>query len=359
MFRQIFESDVLPYRTPDEWAGIPSGIGLGSLYNPYLVTPPRIYAEDIDRTDGMFSTTENGEPVIVVVGWTHMIYWPGWNRHYWKFHGTTGAFISRGDNPASYFDYACYQSTDGSVWRVRITGTFVQIDPHTLEAMAGTERSASEFGAVEVNIPIVDRTNNLMVSHSNLNTSARSICVHNWTTGELIRTISVSGNAINILPEDDHRCYVIHDSGIMNLVDYVSGDVLSTLKTPIALTGDVQYSYELSTRRLLAFEKVADAEDGAGLSVIKGYYPIAIPVALTKPIPLSAIRSGRKTKFICRAIGDVGEPLSGGKITATLDSSIATLSTPSAYPGGDGYAVFTVTGQAEGTAEITTEMTVE
>src|SRR5574340_1684437 len=47
MFRQTYLSDAIPYRKPEDWAGIPNGIGLQSLYNGYLITPPRLYAEEL------------------------------------------------------------------------------------------------------------------------------------------------------------------------------------------------------------------------------------------------------------------------------------------------------------------------
>ena len=47
MFRQIFESSVLEYRQPPD--------GYSPVYNGYLLTPPRIYFEEIALVHGMFT----------------------------------------------------------------------------------------------------------------------------------------------------------------------------------------------------------------------------------------------------------------------------------------------------------------
>lgn len=358
MFKKIFESAPVPYRLPSERAGIPNGVGLQGLYHPELVTSPRIYSESLvssNQVDGIFVSndrTATSEATITVVGWTDMIYWPGWQRLYWKFNATTGAFISRGANPATYYDYNVYQTVDGSVWRVRITGTFVQIDTVTLEAIEGTVRSSSEFGVISVYIPLVDRLNNTLVAYTSDDLGKNTISVYNWTTGAWIRTIPVSGAASNIVPEDDHRCYVMCSNGIMNLVDYISGEILSTLATPIPKpSNDVNYAFDLLTRRMLAIEVVADAEDGAGLSVITGYYPVPQPVAVTKPIPLKPIRANRASKVIVRTFGDAGEGINAGRLTVGVTDD-ATLSGGIPAPDTSGCTVFQVTGVTPGTTDI-------
>jgi len=354
MFKQIFQSNVVPYRLPNDWAGVPTGIGLQSLYHPELVTPPRGYAEEIDRIDGMYTSkvsTANSQSTITIIGWTRRIYWPGWDRLYWRFDATTGVFIERGPNLASYYDYNVYQSTDGSVWRVRIGGSFVQIDPQTTEALAGTAREPSEFGVAAVYLPLVDRMNNLLIAATSRHLGQPMISVFNWTTGAHIREIRVSGPPINLMPEDGHRCWVVSDNGILNLVDYMTGQVLSALKDPLPLGNGVTYSWDLFTRRLLAFHQIADATDGACLSRVTGYYPVPIPVKITAPIPLRAVRAGRKTSVLCRTYGDTGEGLSAGKLGVTVaGNGVLAAAIPS--PDSTGYTTFQVSGLAAGSVGI-------
>lgn len=53
MFRKIFESVPPPYRSVDELGGLPSFI-----YNPYLLEPPRLYAEELVLLAGLYVRRE-------------------------------------------------------------------------------------------------------------------------------------------------------------------------------------------------------------------------------------------------------------------------------------------------------------
>ena len=345
MFRRTYISEALPYQKPEDRYGIPDGVARNALYNAYLITPPRIYAEELSLIDGMFVTrngTATSPSSIVVLGWTNSIYWPSWERWFWRFDGATGEFIERGPNPASYVDKKVFQSRDGSIWQVKID-RFYEKNNLTLEAIDGTERNSDEFeDADQVLIPIVDREQNLMIAYTASDTS-RTISVYNWTTGALVRRIPVSGKAENIMPEDDHRCWVVTQQGMLNLVDYKRGIVLSTLRTPLPLGGDVWYSWDFYRRRMLAFSLSPNESDGAGTSVITGYYPVPLPVALTAPIPVRPLRNGHPARVVVRTYGDAGEGLNGGTPVATVTGDGELVSRPTS-PDAYGYTTFDVVG---------------
>ncbi|WP_454752152.1 hypothetical protein [Cupriavidus necator] len=361
MFRQIFQSSPVQYRLPAEWAGIPNGSGLQALYNGYLVTPPRIYAEAIDRVDGLFvaqEKTPTADAVIYVVGWTNRIYWPGWERLWWKFNAVTGEFMGRGPTPTTYYDSDVFQARDGSLWQISVLGSFFEVDPINFAEIAGTRREPSEFGAIFVSIPMIDRPQNLAVLVTNNESGLRQIGVYNLTTGALIRRISVSGSPVDILPEDERRCYVFTQEGLLNLVDYTTGEVLHTLRSPAPTSGDVNFAWDRVYRRLLAFQTVPNAADGACLSTIRGWYPVPLAVHLTTPIPLQAPRKGRDVPVLVRTVGDVGEPVAGVsvQVAATGDGSIAQ------YPAGSdvhGDVIAKVRCSAPGTVNATATATVE
>lgn len=369
MFKQVFESKPLPYRLPTERyradgsvVGIPSGVGMNGLYHAELVTAPRIYSETVNsgnEIDGMYVSrfdTANSQSVITLVGWTYMIYWPGYERLYWRFDSTTGEFLERGPNPGTYYEYELYQSRDGSIWQTTITGEFYQKDPVTLAKIDGTTREPDEFGVTIVYIPLVDRLQNLLIAYTSDDAGKNTISVFDWTTGDKLRTIFVSGAATNLMPEDGHRCWVVTDQGMLNLVDYISGEVVTTLKTPLPVANDISYSFDPTTRRMLAFDVVPDAENGAGLSVITGYYPIPQPVAITAPIPIRAMRAGRTSKVLCRTFGDAGEGLGSGKLSVELDGDAELVANVN-NPDSSGYTLFQVRGTDAGTVSI--EVTLE
>ncbi|AQV94749.1 hypothetical protein BJN34_12750 [Cupriavidus necator] len=361
MFRQVFQSSPVRYRLPAEWNGIPNGGGLQSLYNGYLVTPPRIYAEEFNQINGLFVTQEKtptADAVIVVVGVTNRIYWPGWDRLWWKFNAVTGEFMERGATPSSYYDYDLFQARDGSLWQRSILGSFFQVDPINFAEIPGTRREPSDFGVIAVHIPMVDRQQNLAVLYTSTEAGANKVGVYNWTTGALIRHINVGGTPTDILPEDERRCYVAMNNGLLNLVDYTSGEVLHTVRSPAPTGSDVAYAWDRICRRLLAFQMVPNAVDGACQSVIRGWYPVPLATHLTKPLPLRAPRKGRDVPVLVRAVGDAGEPIAGASVqlSVTGDAAIAR------HPAGSdvhGDSITTVHCDAPGTMNLSASATVE
>src|SRR5574340_425279 len=81
MFRQTYLSDAIPYRKPEDWAGIPNGIGLQSLYNGYLITPPRLYAEELGASSVTAMFTLRQDMVPDNTHWSHSVSAPSpWSR---------------------------------------------------------------------------------------------------------------------------------------------------------------------------------------------------------------------------------------------------------------------------------------
>jgi hypothetical protein len=330
MLKQVFLSQALAYRQPGQggFGPIPTGIGVGALYNPELVDPPRVYAETLNRINGIAvirEATADSQTVILVFGWTDQIYWPSFDRWFWKFDAETGAFLGAFELGATYYDYAMFQSRDGSLWQVQITGGFFEFSPTTLEAIEGTERDADEFGYVAINTLIVDKQADLVIlAGTGHDDYLRSMTVHTLSTGVELRQIYLAGQPAAILPEDGTRCYVITTNEILHLVDYTTGEVISTVRAPFSISSGQTVCWDTFTRRLLWFDKQDDAADGSGQSVIRGYYPIPKATHMTTPIPLRPPRRGRQIPVLLRTVGDLGEPLAGvtPSLTATGEASV-------------------------------------
>lgn len=329
MFKQIFQSVAVPYRLPSEMSGIPDGIGLGALYNAYLITPPRLFAEDLDFPLGFFAKRERtvtADSTFTLIGAVASIYWPGFDYLIWKFDSTTGAFIDRtpivGDLLTGLLHLtAITQGFDGSLWGFYNTGSMIEYDPNSYTAIQ--EVDASFFGRGQCAIPLVDKARDLVMMPAEGGQS--KLIVYTLSTGAVVRTINLSGAPINICAEDDKRVYVLCSSYLLNLVDYTTGEVVSVFQCPVP--PDVTYvmlAYERTLRRLLVFAQVDAAADGSGQSVTRGFYPVPLATYLTTPIPLRPPRRGRQIPVLLKAIGDVGEPLAGvtPQLTATGDGLI-------------------------------------
>lgn len=357
MFAQIFTSALVPLALPgqlDIVNDLPD-------YHPELITLPRIYAEEINAIIGFFvnrEKTETSDFVVHFLASTYQIYYPSYNYIDWRFDGMTGAYLGRrvaliGTN----FDYQLHPARDGSLWRVSILGSFFEVDPVTFEEIDDTRQEPAKYSAIELDLPLVDRSQNLVVMKTN--NEASQIGVYNFTTGALVRRIPVSGDAADIFAEDNRRCYVLTTENILNLVDYTTGEVLSTLRAPDVEAGALgsKLTWDRYLRRILLFTWRANATDGAGLSSFAGYYPVPLAVGITKPIPLLPPRAGRIVPCLARAYGDAGEGIPGVKISPLVTGDGALTGAPPASDN-DGDSIINLSCSATGSATMDLTATV-
>jgi hypothetical protein len=357
MFAQNFTSASPPYALPGQ---VDIAISLDG-YHPELITPPRIYAEEISEIIGFFVSRERtqwSDFVVNVIAQTIQIYYPSYNFVHWRFDGMTGAYIDRHVGQiGSLFDYQIYAARDGSLWRVSILGSFFEIDPVTFEEIDDSRQEPEKYDAITLDLPLVDRAQNLVVMKTN-NESAQ-IGVYNFTTGTLVRQIPVSGAPVEIFAEDNRRCYVLTTERILNLVDYTTGEILSTLKAPEVEAGALasKLTWDRFLRRLLLFTWRDNAIDGACLSSFAGFYPVPVAVGITKAIPLLPPRAGRTAPCLARAYGDAGEGIPGVKVTPEVTGNGAFSGAPPASDN-DGDAIINVACSATGAATIDLEANV-
>lgn len=333
MFAQIFTSATLPYALPGQTDILPDIFG-GLIYNDYLITPPRIYAEELAQIIGFFinrEKTPTSDFTIHFIAQTSQIYYPSYNYVRWRFDGVSGAYLDRQVGlPGSLYDYQIHQSRDGSLWRVAITGEFFEVDQTTYAEVDDSRQEPSKYGAITLDLPLVDRSQNLVIMKTN--NELNQIGVYDFTSGDLIRRIAVSGSPVAIVAEDERRCYVVSSNDMLNLVDYSTGQVLSTLRAPATEAGALgtRYAWDRFLRRLLVFTWRANATDGACLSSAAGYFPQPLAVGINKAIPLLPPRAGRMVPCLTRVYGDAGEAIPGVQITPVMSGDATSTGAPPA-----------------------------
>lgn len=348
MFKQVFQTGLVPYRRPDEWGGIPTGIGLQSLYNPWLITPPREYAEAFggvgpfvlysDRTE-----TITGPTTIGLIAWTNRIYWPGWEIVHYKFDGVSGALLSRsavvwGAVEAAWTS-GVQQGFDGRLWRSYLT------DLHELSDDLGQTLRvipASRFGRAATKLPVPDVQNDIIVLPSEAVLTA--IDVYRLSTGEHLRRIHTSDVPGAICPERRGRVFVLGKTRqLLNLINFETGEIMATWKCPSPVGAQkMLLSWDVVYRRLLVFAWTPDAENGASTSRVIGYYPLPIATNLCTPIPLQVPRKGRTVPVLTRVVGDAGEPVASVVVTGAASGAAVMSGYGSQIVTDSGYAVLPV-----------------
>lgn len=195
------------------------------------------------------------------------------------------------------------------------------------------------------------------------------IRVYALGSGSFIRDIWVSGDPEQIFAENENHAYVYCRNGILDLVDYVQGVVLSSHRAPLPPDteyigggeGQQRFAYERRYRRLLSMVITFDGDGVNELRVnttrVRGYYPVPLPVRITTPIPLKPPRKNRKTPVLVRLTGDVLEPISGVNVSASI-SGIGTLTVTNGVTDEFGEVVLEAAGDTAAVATITTTATI-
>lgn len=356
MFKQVYESVVLPYRQPADITG-PFVSKLRPPMYPYLMTDPRMYGERIYFLNGIFvrqEETPKAHHTVHVVCNMEIYWYPGHTMRHMVFDGVTGEYV-RDDTPTDAIStYDLVEGADGSLW-MAYSG-WSELDPLTMKR-TGLVLDNSKYGeSGNLLTPMIDKANNILI-HSG-GSGLAYIKVHEFDSGTHLRDIQVSGRVSQIIPESGKYAYVYCDNGMLNLVDYVEGSVLSTFKAPAptgtlsyTFTGRQKFAYDRFTRRLLACQMVADNVDGSSNTNIKGWYPVPQPVGMTKPIPITQQRVNKPAKYAVRLYGDAGEPISGYGVTAEITGVTATV-TPG-LSDSTGYAILQAKASTDGAATIT------
>lgn len=318
MLKEVYSSDPPEYLLTSVY-GIPSGSGLSALYNEYLVTPPRgTYAESIVGTQALIvNYGQVPETTYTLHATVDQIYWPSWGLYTYTFDGESGDFLSRGDSPFLQ-NQRILQGRDRTLWATATTAFQVdELDPLTLDSINTIDASffAGSFGVWAM---VGDRQTNRFVGVAST-PGLEYLAIYNLTTGALLHYLFLSGQPTHISLVDTRFCYVMLDNGLLNLVDYQNGNVAATYKPP--LFDPVAMAFDQVRQRLIIYDDAEDAEDGAAQGVLKGYIAVPGAVGLMTPIPLLAPRVGRRVPILTRVYGDVGEPVSGGRVAITASEN--------------------------------------
>ncbi|WP_160809579.1 hypothetical protein [Nitrosomonas sp. HPC101] len=348
-------------------------LGLAEENDSYgLTTNPTLYGENLKFISGLYAErkrTPTADAVVHVITRNDTVYFPGSYARNYSFDGGTGESLNsttRENTPAiPFYDGMTLahvmMDAGGGIWGTSILspgdGLWSPMDPDTLDLdrRLSVSIEASTYGKAILDVFMTDRTNDLLVAATS--GSSASIDIFNFTTGALLDTLNVSGIPQQIIPEDNGRLFVYCKNGMFNLVDYINRRIFSTFKAPLmASPGQIQsiaYTYDRFHRRLLAFQILPDDPiNGSCTSRVKGWYPVPLPVRLTKPIPLLLPRSGRNVPCLVRLIGDAGEPVGGVHVQGVMSGVAAAVS-----PGvsdNNGYAVLHTKATASGVATLTT-----
>lgn len=305
----------------------------------------------IDRVANVFS--DNSVRVMML---NRIYHFPGFGVRDYRVDSAQGRYLNdeEGLDGPSPIASAPTLPTSQNFWLLRITDMATKADG---QIMASTNQgitwydvdtdalrlridpisiTPNDFGAITLKVWMYDPKNQIVIKSKGLSSpTVAELEVFDTSEGVvLIKNIRVSGIPQQIFPEDERRAYVYCQNGLLNLINYMTGEVISTLRSPAPVAfkpidfqiGHTKFCYDRFYRRMIGVTLTSDDQDtGASTVHAEGWYPVPIAVRIMKPIPLIPIRANRITPYLTKIFGDVGEPIGGVIFKATPTGGNTTI----------------------------------
>lgn len=404
MFKEVFRSGVI-----DE--NLEYNTGLFPLLPPY---PPPYIITSVTSLFTFPMATETTDFFIGMIAWGTQALWPGWNYNTIIMNGTTGRgqynspIVWYERSNISYHQGELYESAGGNLWgndlysadlleykwilptkeeiakriadavnaaagqispgagpstseeAIGVT-TSEQIEYSFLRATGNVLSKAKYGNPASLERVLVDEFNNRLIRA--YGSGIPIIKVYELASGAFIHDIWVSGDPEQIFAEDRNHAYVYCRNGILDLVNYLTGVVVSAYRAPLPpdteylgnTIGTQKYGYERRLRRLLSIVLVPFDSEGVRALRVRGYYPVPLAVGVSTPIPLVSPRKGRSIPILVRVYGDVLEPISGFAVSI----SVASLGVASGVTNTQGEAILHYSSASAGVSTLDTGVVVD
>lgn len=374
--KQVFESDVAVYPlttrdVPRTALILPDGI---SYFYMSPVDTYRIYTMYIDFFRGLFTVKDPnyaGEFEIHLVCAMRQDEWPSWSIQTFVWDGRTGAFKGMRQNITAYTISFMFSAPDGSIWGTSlysygllmfnpVTWTFTEHPTLLSDLGANIGSSGASPGTSAF---AVDPGRDVVIARIQGN-GASQLSVCQLSTGDWLRTINVAGNIETVFIAEPPMAYAVETTGNLTAFNYETGEVTGVLHTGLVSGGftwsNTAFSWDPFMRRVLfCFNEPDTLPDGDCNTLVKGYYPIPLPVGMTPPIPLRYPQKGKTVPVFNRVYGAAAEGIVGQELTYTVgDDSAATVSPSRKSTENNGTVLVQLAGVLAGANSLSSETSV-
>jgi hypothetical protein len=289
------------------------------------------------------------------------------------WNGKTGAFLGMRKNISTFTIDHLFSGPDGSIWATDIYGpghlyTCNPVDWSFTEWPIPLSAFGANIGAYTYVTPgasniAVDPGRDVLITRLTTdNASQLSVC--QLSTGDWLRTINMAGDIQAVFVADPPMAYAVERTGNLTAFNYATGEVVGVLHTGLVSGdfswSDIAFSWDPFMRRILYCHKDPDTlPDGDCNTLVKGYYPVPLPVGMTPPIPLRYPQKGKTVPVWNRVYGGASEGIVGQELTYTvLDGSAATVSPSRKATENNGTVLVQLVGTLAGANSISVETSV-
>jgi hypothetical protein len=297
--------------------------------------------------------------------------WPSWSVQTLVWDGRTGAYKGMRQNITSFTIAFMFSAPDGTIWATSLYDYgLLKVDPVTwrttqhpvlLTDLGANIGSTGAFPGTSTFA--VDPGRDVVITRLHENTSSQlSVC--RLSDGDWLRTINVAGNIEFLFIAEPPVAYAVETTGNLTAFNYATGEVLGVLHTGLVSGGftwaNTAFTWDPFMRRVMFCYNSPDTlPDGICTTKVKGYYPVALPVGMTPPIPLRSPQKGKTVPVFNRVYGGAAEGIVGQELTYTVgNDSAATVSPGRKASENNGVVLVQLAGVLAGANSIVSETSV-
>lgn len=305
MFHRIQQTNPIQYELAQA--------GDGALYNPFLVTPPRIYRERIRLSNGIqgFYYDRNRDRYILVT-WMDFAAWPSWRINAYEIHPETGLQTNRwlGLDGSTAFSWARgYEAGDlQKVYANRFAGslsnTIIPVDPGTfLPDLDNPVVLSADVQDFQINQFLLNRTDGLVAL-----SGTGHIRIYHYPSATLLARITMPELSIHDLTyESTERGWALltnptHGiSAVKFNYQRFEVEAFTTLESNLNEL-NFALAYDNLRNTLAVFRQMPEDTDGGALHFLEMYKPISQPIGLTAPVPLASSDQEKVVKVMSNVV---------------------------------------------------------
>ena len=351
---------------------LPPGGGISYFWFSAVDTN-RIYTYYHDFFRGLFCLKDPNYPgdfQIMLALATKEDEWPSWDviREVWD--GRTGAYLGRDERSVNLGTFHMFSAPDGSIWSTDFSLNLNRIDPVTwlaepwpINLLEFGNNIGSSYGGMSALRIAVDPQRDVALIRLSHN-AGHQLSVCRLSTGDWIRDINICGTVEYVFIATPPLAYAVDALGVLTAFNYDTGVANGALHTGL-VSGSFDWSrtaftWDPFTRRILYGHNPGDTlPEGHCNTKVTGYYPLALPVGMTPPIPLKYPQKGKTVAVWSRVYGGTSEGIAGQELTYTVGTgSTATIAPARKATESNGTVTVQLTSTDAGANSVTTQTTV-
>lgn len=294
------------------------------FYHPELIICPKKYIQGKFRAKHFYYDQGADQYRAIFLG--DLAGWPGWDARRIDFEASTGMAI--GDPSKAPFvgvwgtawTGLSVIGSYGQLWGIDPLAVFHTLNPLTMEPAAGSIAidTRTWTGRPQYSCAVVNTMDDFFAGVSSWVVD----CWEGMLTPQRVRVGRLRlPNVLGWMTyESRNYCWFVTKDGFILKADYriPRWEMISKVQPSAEAAVGYACAFDTKRKRLAVLRMLNDAADGACRHQIEFYYPMVKPAFLTKPVPVTSKRAGRRVVLVANLVGDAGEGITPYTVDAEM-----------------------------------------